>query len=432
MMEPQVAAKIHKYRRAVIRDAGSPEAWGRLGMVFQAHGLEVEATECYTRASELDTEEFRWTYLLANTLADRNTEQALTFAERASQLRPSYAPAHVLVAQLLERHNRPESALERYKKAVASDPRCTVAEFGLGRLYLANRDLEVSLEHLRRAAELQPDATPINAFLARVYRRLDDPASAEREVELARQPTKEIVLNDPLMAQVMHEAVSSAAYHRGAMRADAAGDLKNAEALYRSLLEIRPLDVVIHYQLGNMLARQGKFPQARDQYRKALDVDLRHAPTLVAFGNMLNYQGKFDEAVRQYRNALDVRPEDTVTRNNLANVLAKKGELEQARAHYQKSLEYEPGNFDAHHNLGQVLARQGKIEQAIAHYRSALRSKQNVGLVHSHLALALVQAGDYRSAWKHAELAQSLGETVPADILEALEQRMQDPTSKRP
>ena len=183
------------------------------------------------------------------------------------------------------------------------------------------------------------------------------------------------------MAQVMDEAVSSAAYHRRAMRTDAAGDFENAEALYRSLLEIRPLDVVIHYQLGNMLARQGKFPQARDQYRKALDVDLRHAPTLVAFGNMLNYQGKFDEAVRQYRNALDVRPEDTVTRNNLANVLAKKGELEQARAHYQKSLEYEPGNFDAHHNLGQVLARQGKIEQAIAHYRSALRSKQNVGLV---------------------------------------------------
>ena len=284
----------------------------------------------------------------------------------------------------------PESALERYKKAVAADPRCAVAEFGLGRLYLANRDLEVSLEHLRRAAELQSDATPINAFLARVYRRLDDSASAEREVELARQPTKEIVLNDPLMAQVMDEAVSSAAYHRRAMRTDAAGDFENAEALYRSLLEIRPLDVVILYQLGNMLARQGKFPQARDQYRKALDVDLRHAPTLVAFGNMLNYQGKFDEAVRQYRNALDVRPEDTVTRNNLANVLAKKGELEQARAHYQKSLEYEPGNFDAHHNLGQVLARQGKIEQAIAHYRSALRSKQNVGLVHSHLALALL------------------------------------------
>ena len=87
MMEPQVAAKIHEHRRAVIRDAGSPEAWGRLGAVFQAHGLEVEATECYTRASELDPKEFRWTYLLANTLADRNTKQALTFAERASQRR---------------------------------------------------------------------------------------------------------------------------------------------------------------------------------------------------------------------------------------------------------------------------------------------------------------------------------------------------------
>ena len=44
------------------RSAG---AVGRLGMVFQAHDLHAEALACYHRASELDPEALRWTYLQA-------------------------------------------------------------------------------------------------------------------------------------------------------------------------------------------------------------------------------------------------------------------------------------------------------------------------------------------------------------------------------
>ena len=94
-MEPQVVEKIRDARDTVMKQRGSGDAWGWLGMVLHAHDLKQEAAECYAQAIDLSLQEFKWSYLLATVLQDLDLEEALVHAQRASRLKPDYAPAHL-------------------------------------------------------------------------------------------------------------------------------------------------------------------------------------------------------------------------------------------------------------------------------------------------------------------------------------------------
>ncbi|MGH9461939.1 MAG: tetratricopeptide repeat protein, partial [Vicinamibacteria bacterium] len=279
-MEPHVAAKVQEFREAVIAQPESPEAWGRLGMVFHAHEFEKEATTCYEQAIALDPAPFRWHHLLAYALRGRDDQRALSHAERASRLRPRYSPTYVVQAEILEADNQPERALEKYAEALAVDPGCTPAEFGLGRLYLAKGDLERSLSHLLRAAELKADAAAIHAVLTLVHRRRGEDEAALKEARLASELTGQIILNDPIYFQMRRESVSSLSLLRRAIVAEESGAYQEAEALYRRLIEIRPDDARLHVNLGNTLAQQGKLQAATEEFDEVLAVDPDNASAL--------------------------------------------------------------------------------------------------------------------------------------------------------
>jgi tetratricopeptide (TPR) repeat protein len=423
-MEPRVAAKITEHREAVEADPASHEAWGRLGMVLQAHGRSDEASECYRRAAELAPRDFRWQYLLAHALRSADPQGALAQAETASQIKRDYAPVHVLRGQLLEEDNRPELALDQYQRAVAIDPDCAIAHFGLGRIYLSKGQLEQSLRHLLRARELSEDAPAIRASLAQVYRRLGDREAAAREARLASELDGAVGITDPIHYQMRKESVSSLAQLDRAKDAYRAGDYQVAERIYRELVELRPDDADMHQRLGDTLAHQSKLQAAKEEYRAALEINPKQASALYGLGNMLNFEGTYGEAERQYRRALEVRPEHVPTLLNLGGILVFQGQLEEAVSVFRKACEVEPEGFGPNRQLGQVLFRQNKFPEAIPHFRAALASRPDSGPVHLQLGMALAATEDFRKAWEHVRRAQELGETVPQKLIGELERRI--------
>src|SRR5262245_59233026 len=60
--DPAIREAIEAARAAVVAAPRSPQAWGRFGMVLQAHGFEGEACTCYAEAVKRDPEEPRWHY----------------------------------------------------------------------------------------------------------------------------------------------------------------------------------------------------------------------------------------------------------------------------------------------------------------------------------------------------------------------------------
>ena len=431
-MEPQVAESIRDARDTVMKQRESADAWGRLGIVFHAHGLKEEAADCYTRTIELSPEEFKWSYLLATVLQAVDLEGALVQAERASRLNPAYAPTHLLIGQLLEQMSRPQAALEAYRKAVSADPTLTAAGFALGRLHLARRDLEASQRLLERAARQQPKARSIHAFLARVYRLQNKEAEASRAAVTARRVVADVAVRDPVLGEMLDAAVSTAQYSSRALQAEAAGDYQNAESLYRRAIEIRPTDATLRYNFGNVLLLQGRSPEAEEQYRMTLELQPGDVKCRVNLGSALAIQDRFEEAMQEYRKALELDPTQADALVNLTALLLATGEVPQAARLYEKALERDPHQFDALLGLGRILASRQETGRAVGYFQRALEVRREDGSLHYELAVALAAERDFDDAWRHTHQARRLGVGVPEGFLAALREAMPEPEEASP
>ena len=429
-MDDQVRRKIEGAHQAVLEDPRSGKAWGELGMVLYVHELEIESVECYKNAATLDPRESRWPYLLAQVLKKRDLEKASEYSSRALELNPAYAPAHVLRAELLEQEGEIDDAITHYKKAIALDARCAVAELGLGRLALLKGELELSHRHLGRASALQNQARSPQAFLAIVYQRQDAVEAAERAAILADQLTAEVFLHDPFVNEVVEKGVSAMGYQRRAGLANAMGNPTKAESLYQTLLTIHPRHVDAHYNLGNLHAQQGRAEAAIRSYQRALEINPEKTEAHFNLGNMFLSKGELSAAENEYRKVLNNWPYHSDSLTNLGNVLVRQGKLGEAAISYKQAVKADPANSIAHHHLGQIRASQQRFAEAISHFQIALNVSASAGPVHFDLAVALANEGNYSGAWKHVTAARTHGIAIPQDFLTFLRGRMPEPKPK--
>jgi len=106
---------------------------------------------------------------------------------------------------------------------------------------------------------------------------------------------------------------------------------------------------------------------ARDAYRRALELDPKHAEARVNLGRLLHEAGETVAAEAHYRIALGFNPDDTTAAFNLAVALEDLGRLSEAIAMYERVIVADPGYEDAHFNLGRLCERLGRTQAALKH-----------------------------------------------------------------
>jgi tetratricopeptide (TPR) repeat protein len=107
--------------------------------------------------------------------------------------------------------------------------------------------------------------------------------------------------------------------------------------------------------------------QARDAYRRALELDPRHVDAHVNLGRLLHQAGQPAAAAIHYRQALEARPKDAIAAFNLGVALEDLGRLGDAVLAYEKSLSLDPHNADAHFNLSRIHEGAGRKAAALRH-----------------------------------------------------------------
>ena len=116
--------------------------------------------------------------------------------------------------------------------------------------------------------------------------------------------------------------------------------------------------------------------EARAAYRRALEIDPKHADALVNLGCLEHEAGQLREAERHYRAALAVRPDDATAAFDLGVALEDLGRLAEARLAYQHALAEAPDCADAHYNLARIHDRLGDPAAAIRHLKAYRRLTQ--------------------------------------------------------
>jgi len=107
--------------------------------------------------------------------------------------------------------------------------------------------------------------------------------------------------------------------------------------------------------------------QARDAYRRALELAPRHADSHVNLGRLLHESGEVRAAEAHYRLALESRPQDATAAFNLGVSLGDLGRRDEAIRAYARALEIDPRYADAHFNLAQLYEERARPRLALKH-----------------------------------------------------------------
>jgi tetratricopeptide (TPR) repeat protein len=99
------------------------------------------------------------------------------------------------------------------------------------------------------------------------------------------------------------------------------GDLKQAEQIYRQILQVDPDNPDAHHLLGMVAQGTGTREAGIALIRKAIALNPVQAAYHSNLGIALHKQGQLVEAIASYREALSLRPDNALAQANLANAL---------------------------------------------------------------------------------------------------------------
>jgi len=176
------------------------------------------------------------------------------------------------------------------------------------------------------------------------------------------------------------------------------GRLDEAIELIRRAITLSPAVARYHCNLGKFLGDKGLLDEAVATLRTAIDLAPDYAQAPSNLGAVLNAMGRFDQAATVCRDALAIAPRLVAAYINLGNAFRGQTRPDEAIATYRAGLEIEPGNAELQHNLGNLLKDTGQVEGAIAAYRAALRVRPDFAETRHHLINTLHYSPAYDAA----------------------------------
>ncbi|HEY3125043.1 MAG TPA: tetratricopeptide repeat protein, partial [Thermoanaerobaculia bacterium] len=308
------------------------------------------------------TLEARKIYLRARSaVGDGKYREALDLYRRVIEQLPEDAVVRFEYAQLLRDLNVADEASKQAREAVRLDPSFSEARRLLGSIELAGAGsdparLDKAIEELRQAHKLAPDDAATTASLARAL--------------LARGRSGE--------AAALLDEIPEGRSQPGLMRLTAearakSGRFREAEAVYRELLELDPGDRESQAALVDLYEDQDRLDDALALLQEMEKRD----PENAAIGERVTLDfaraGRFGEAEKRARDQASRRPENRSIRRLLASVLFEKADVGGGEKILRDLLKADPDDNAARRALSGELLRERRFGEARPLLEESLR-----------------------------------------------------------
>ncbi len=192
-----------------------------------------------------------------------------------------------------------------------------------------------------------------------------------------------------------------------------AGELRQAEALYRKALQNDPDDANALHLLGVVAYQCGDVGTALRLIERALP-QLPELPDIhVNYGNALRETGRLTEAGASYRRAIALNPDYGMAHNNLAVALNEQEEFAAGLASSERALALIPEYFGAYANRADALMGLERFAEAEAPLHRALDLAPDRAQTHRDLGWVLAKLGRYEEAVSCLEQAIALDPDDP-------------------
>jgi predicted O-linked N-acetylglucosamine transferase (SPINDLY family) len=195
-----------------------------------------------------------------------------------------------------------------------------------------------------------------------------------------------------------------------------AGDLAQAQSLYRKALDANPADASSHYNLGLIAFHARRLDEAADRFARAAAIRPDYAEAHANLGAAYRELGRLDDAVASLDAALTLRPADPLARATLGLVLSAKGQLDAAMRQFSLVLDHDPGSVQARFHLAGLLSDSGAHAAAIEHLTVLVNQEPNLPEAWFCLAMASDGLGRIDDAIAHYWRALQLDPTHIAGL----------------
>ncbi|WP_374628275.1 tetratricopeptide repeat protein [Pannonibacter indicus] len=181
------------------------------------------------------------------------------------------------------------------------------------------------------------------------------------------------------------------------------GDLVNAEASFRTVLETDPKDQNALYGLATLLLRCDAYDEAAIHAAKLVEVLPDSAAALSLLAETGSQDARPGAAIANYRHALRFDPDYQPALLGLANLLLKRHRFDEARELAERAAQGGAGPVEALVVLGDVMAAQGELVGARRAFEAALGRDAQHHAARVKLSSLARRAGDIKMALRQAD-----------------------------
>ena len=183
----------------------------------------------------------------------------------------------------------------------------------------------------------------------------------------------------PIIAAVLFNVMTSASHLAAitdalqrAANSHRAGNLEEAERIYRDVLADASDHFDALHALGVIAAQRRDFPHAYELLQRALAIDPRVADAQANQANVQNALARYENALASAERALQIDPHHVAGLYNRALALQRLNRHDEAIASYDAALAIVPRFVQALTNRGAALQDLHRYDEALASFDQAL------------------------------------------------------------
>jgi tetratricopeptide (TPR) repeat protein len=167
------------------------------------------------------------------------------------------------------------------------------------------------------------------------------------------------------------------------------GRVKQAEALLRNVVGLRPRHADARNLLGVVQYRMGVHEDAMKSVREAIRLNPNNTNYYCNLGEMERQAGHLDIAAASLNKAIAIDPNCVQAHNNMGIVHYDRREFAKAADAYRKAITLKPDHAEAFNNLGNALRALGKPNEAIVAYENAIEQRESYAEAYNNMGVML-------------------------------------------
>ena len=151
---------------------------------------------------------------------------------------------------------------------------------------------------------------------------------------------------------------------------------------------------------------EGKLREAEIIYKKILEKDLCNVDALHLLGVIDHQLGRYKDAIINIKKAIQLNGNNAVFFTNLGMAYDALEKEEESAQNFKKALEIDPNHKNAHlayYNLGVYYAGKGNILKALEFYKGAVALNKDFFEARWNMGLILLLLGRFKEGWEEYE-----------------------------